>query len=183
MDILNDILSKLLAGVSHEHIVDMGVVVILTTALLFVDASQRVAIEVLRYNKDNNRCNTISNCILTLIWYGWGRGKYLDPATGKSRRYLMSERLRSDLLTKLCVQYPAWMILSVVFISLPDIPIPSTEMYLDHVFAVLFMAIPFLSECWSIIENLREIVEDNLIDFGMIYLRIIEIIKVWRGHG
>ncbi|MDY6225391.1 hypothetical protein [Veillonella caviae] len=95
----------------------------------------------------------------------------------------MSERLRSDLLTKLCVQYPAWMILSVVFISLPDIPIPSTEMYLDHVFAVLFMAIPFLSECWSIIENLREIVEDNLIDFGMIYLRIIEIIKVWRGHG
>ncbi|MCI5707874.1 hypothetical protein, partial [Veillonella caviae] len=139
-------------------------------------------IEVLRYNLDNGRQNTVVNCLTTLLWYGWGRGNCTNEH-GESKRYLMSERLRSDLLTKLCVQYPAWMILSVVFISLPDIPIPSTEMYLDHVFAVLFMAIPFLSECWSIIENLREIVEDNLIDFGMIYLRIIEIIKVWRGHG
>ena len=182
MELINEVITKILLGVSHAHLVDMGVVVILTTTLVFIDASQRVAIEVLRYNLDNGRKNTVMNCLTTLLWYGWGRGAYTNE-NGESKRYLMSERLRSDLLTKLCVQYPAWMILSVVFISLPYIPIPSTEMYLDHVFAVLFMAIPFLSECWSIIENLREIVEDNLIDFGMIYLRIIEIIKVWRGHG
>lgn len=183
MELINEVITKILLGVSHAHLVDMGVVVILTTTLVFIDACQRVAIEVLRYNIDNGRQNTVVNCLTTLLWYGWGRGKYLDPATGKSRRYLMSERLRSDLLTKLCVQYPAWMILSIIFISLPDIPIPSTEMYLDHVFAVLFMAIPFLSECWSILENLREIVEDDLIDFGKWYGRMIEIVKVWRGNG
>ena len=183
MDILNDIITKLLEGISHEHIVDMGVVVILTTTLLFIDATQRVAIEVLRYNKDNRRRNTIGNCITTLMWYGWGRGKLIDLTTGKPKRYLMSERLRGDLLTKLCIQYPAWMILSLVFVSLPDIPIPSTELYLDHVFAVLFMAIPFFAECWSIIENLREIVEDDLIDFDKLYDRIIELIQIWRGNG
>ena len=182
MELINEVITKILLGVSHAHLVDMGVVVILTTTLVFIDATQRVAIEVLRYNLDNGRQNTVVNCITTLLWYGWGRGTYTNEH-GESKRYLMSERLRSDLLTKLCVQYPAWMILSVVFISLPDIPIPSTEMYLDHVFAVLFMAIPFLSECWSIIENLREIVEDNLIDFGKLYEMAVELIRVWRGNG
>ena len=50
MDILNDILIMLISGVSHEHLVSMGVVIILTTTLLFVDTIQRIAAEVLRYN-------------------------------------------------------------------------------------------------------------------------------------
>lgn len=95
----------------------------------------------------------------------------------------MSERLRSDLLTKLCVQYPAWMVLSVVFESLPDIPIPNTELFMDHIFSFLFMLIPFFSECWSIIENLREMVEDDLVDFGKVFQGVLEIIKAWRGNG
>ena len=37
MNILNDILTMLISGISHEHIVSMGVVIILTTTLLFVD--------------------------------------------------------------------------------------------------------------------------------------------------
>ena len=57
MDILNDILIMLISGVSHEHLVSMGVVIILTTTLLFVDTIQRIAAEVLRYNKDNHRPN------------------------------------------------------------------------------------------------------------------------------
>lgn len=182
MDIFNEIIEQILLGISHEHIINMGVVVILTTTLMFIDASQRVAIEVLHYNRDNDRCNTPMNCLTTLVWYGWGRGSYTNEY-GESKRYLMSERLRSDMLIKLCIQYPAWMILSMVFVSLPDIPVPNTELYLDHVFAFVFMAIPFLSECWSIIENLREIVEDDLIDFGKWYSRIIELIKVWRDSG
>jgi hypothetical protein len=183
MELINEILTFVIEGISHEHIVDMGVVCILTTLLLFIDATQRVATEVLRYNKDNHRRNTVINLATTLLWYGWGRGRYVDATTGLKRRYLMSERLRSDLLTKLCVQYPAWMILSIVFISLPDIPIPNTEFFLDHIFANIFMLIPFLSECWSIIENLREIVEDKLIDFKEVFSYVIEIIKAWRGNG
>ena len=183
MDILNDILVMLISGVSHEHIVSMGVIIILTTVLLFIDAAQRITTEVLRYNKDNHRNNTPITLFTTLAWYGWGKGGYVDATTGLKRRYLMSERLRSDLLTKLCVQYPAWMVLSVVFESLPDIPIPNTELFLDHIFSFLFMLIPFFSECWSIIENLREMVEDDLIDFGKVFQCVLEIIRAWRGNG
>lgn len=183
MTILNDILVMLISGVSHEHIVSMGVIIILTTVLLFIDALQRITAEVLRYNKDNHRNNTPITLLTTLAWYGWGKGKYVDATTGQKRRYLMSERLRGDLLKKLCIQYPAWMILSIVFISLPDIPIPNTELFLDHIFADIFMLIPFFSECWSIIENLREIVEDKLIDFKEVFSFVIEIIKAWRGNG
>ena len=183
MTILNDILVMLISGVSHEHIVSMGVIIILTTVLLFIDALQRITTEVLRYNKDNHRNNTPITLLTTLAWYGWGKGKYVDATTGQKRRYLMSERLRGDLLKKLCIQYPAWMILSIVFISLPDIPIPNTELFLDHIFADIFMLIPFFSECWSIIENLREIVEDKLIDFKEVFSYVIEIIKAWRGNG
>lgn len=183
MDILNDILVMLISGVSHDHIVSMGVIIILTTVLLFIDALQRITAEVLRYNKDNHRNNTPITLFTTLAWYGWGKGKYVDATTGQKRRYLMSERLRGDLLKKLCIQYPAWMILSIVFISLPDIPIPNTELFLDHIFADIFMLIPFFSECWSIIENLREIVEDKLIDFKEVFSFVIEIIKAWRGNG
>lgn len=183
MNLINEILTTLICGVSHEHVVNMGVIIILTTVLLFVDTSQRVATEVLRYNKDNDRPNTALNLITTLVWYGWGRGKYLNKETNKSKRYLMSERLRGDLLIKLCVQYPAWMVLSVIFVSLPDIQIPNTEIYLDHLFAFVFMLIPFLSECWSIIENLRELVEDDLIDFNKLYLKLLEIVRAWRGNG
>lgn len=183
MAILNDILVMLISGVSHEHIVSMGVIIILTTVLLFIDALQRITAEVLRYNKDNHRNNTPITLLTTLAWYGWGKGKYVDATTGQKRRYLMSERLRGDLLKKLCIQYPAWMILSIVFISLPDIPIPNTELFLDHIFADIFMLIPFFSECWSIIENLREIVEDKLIDFKEVFSFVIEIIKAWRGNG
>lgn len=183
MDILNDILIMLISGVSHEHLVSMGVVIILTTTLLFVDTIQRIAAEVLRYNKDNHRPNNPITLLTTLTWYGWGKGRYIDKNTGERRRYLMSERLRGDLLKKLCVQYPAWMILSIVFISLPDIPIPNTDLYLDHLFSYAFMLIPFLAECWSIIENLREMVEDDLIDIGKIFQYTIEIIKAWRGNG
>ena len=173
----------LISGVSHEHIVSMGVIIILTTVLLFIDALQRITAEVLRYNKDNHRNNTPITLLTTLAWYGWGKGKYVDATTGQKRRYLMSERLRGDLLKKLCIQYPAWMILSIVFISLPDIPIPNTELFLDRIFADIFMLIPFFSECWSIIENLREIVEDKLIDFKEVFSFVIEIIKAWRGNG
>lgn len=180
MELLNEIITKILLGISHNHLVDMGVVVILTTTLVFIDASQRVAIEVLRYNLDNSRKNTVVNCLTTLLWYGWGRGTYTNEH-GESKRYLMSERLRGDLLIKLCIQYPAWMLLSIIFVSLPDIPIPTTELFADQVFAFVFMAIPFLSECWSILENLREIVEDDLIDFGKWYVRAVELIKIWRG--
>ena len=183
MTILNDILVMLISGVSHEHIVSMGVIIILTTVLLFIDALQRITAEVLRYNKDNHRNNTPITLLTTLAWYGWGKGKYVDATTGQKRRYLMSERLRGDLLKKLCIQYPAWMILSIVFISLPDIPIPNTELFLDHIFADIFMLIPFFSECWSIIENLREIVEDKLVDFKEVFSFVIEIIKAWRGNG
>ena len=183
MTILNDILVMLISGVSHEHIVSMGVIIILTTVLLFIDALQRITAEVLRYNKDNHRPNNPITLFTTLAWYGWGKGKYVDATTGQKRRYLMSERLRGDLLKKLCIQYPAWMILSIVFISLPDIPIPNTELFLDHIFADIFMLIPFFSECWSIIENLREIVEDKLIDFKEVFSFVIEIIKAWRGNG
>ena len=182
MDILNDILSMLISGVSHAHLVDMGVVVILTSTLVFIDATQRVAIEVLRYNLDNGRQNTVVNCITTLLWYGWGRGTYTNEH-GESKRYLMSERLRSDLLVKLCIQYPAWMLLSIIFVSLPDIPIPTTELFADQVFAFVFMTIPFLSECWSILENQREIVEDDLIDFCKLYAMAVELIRAWRGNG
>ena len=45
------------------------------------------------------------------------------------------------------------------------------------------MLIPFFAECWSIIENLREMVEDDLIDIGKIFQYTIEIIKAWRGNG
>lgn len=183
MDILNDILVMLISSVSHEHIVSMGVIIILTTVLLFIDAVQRITTEVLRYNKDNHRNNTPITLLTTLAWYGWGKGGYVDATTGLKRRYLMSERLRSDLLTKLCVQYPAWMVLSVVFESLPDIPIPNTELFLDHIFSFLFMLIPFFSECWSIIENLREMVEDDLVDFGKVFHGVLEIIRAWRGNG
>lgn len=183
MELINEILTSVIEGISHEHIVDMGVVCILTTLLLFIDATQRVATEVLRYNKDNHRRNTVINLTTTLLWYGWGRGRYVDATTGLKRRYLMSERLRSDLLTKLCVQYPAWMVLSVVFESLPDIPIPNTELFMDHIFSFLFMLIPFFSECWSIIENLRELVEDDLVDFGKVFQGVLEIIRAWRGNG
>lgn len=183
MNLINEILLTLINGISHEHVVDMGVIIILTTALLFVDATQRVATEVLRYNKDNDRTNSVLNLITTLMWYGWGRGKYLNKETNESKRYLMSERLRGDLLIKLCVQYPAWMLLSVIFVSLPDIQIPNTEIYLDHLFAFVFMLIPFLSECWSIIENLRELVEDDLIDFNKVYSKLLEIIRAWRGNA
>lgn len=183
MTILNDILVMLISGVSHEHIVSMGVIIILTTVLLFIDALQRITAEVLRYNKDNHRNNTPITLFTTLAWYGWGKGKYVDATTGQKRRYLMSERLRGDLLKKLCIQYPAWMILSIVFISLPDIPIPNTELFLDHIFADIFMLIPFFSECWSIIENLREIVEDKLIDFKEVFSFVLELIKAWRGNG
>lgn len=183
MDILNDILVMLISGVSHEHIVSMGVIIILTTVLLFIDALQRITAEVLRYNKDNHRNNTPITLLTTLAWYGWGKGKYVDATTGQKRRYLMSERLRGDLLKKLCIQYPAWMILSIVFISLPDIPIPNTALFLDHIFADIFMLIPFFSECWSIIENLREMVEDDLVDFGKVFQGVLEIIRAWRGNG
>lgn len=183
MDILNDILVMLISGVSHEHIVSMGVIIILTTVLLFIDALQRITAEVLRYNKDNHRNNTPITLFTTLAWYGWGKGKYVDATTGQKRRYLMSERLRGDLLKKLCIQYPAWMILSIVFISLPDIPIPNTELFLDHIFADIFMLIPFFAECWSIIENLREMVEDDLVDFGKVFQGVLEIIRAWRGNG
>lgn len=183
MDILNDILTALIVGVSHEHLVNMGVVIILTATLVFIDTTQRVVIEVLRYNKDNHRPNNPITLLTTLTWYGWGKGKYIDKTTGERRRYLMSERLRSDLLVKLCIQYPAWMLLSIIFESLPDIPIPTTELFADQVFAFAFAAIPFLSECWSIIENLREMVEDDLINFCKLYAMAVELIRAWRGNG
>ena len=183
MDIINDILIALISGVSHEYLVSIGVVIILTAVLVFIDTAQRVAIEVLRYNKDNHRPNNPITLLTTLTWYGWGKGKYLDETTGERRRYLMSERLRGDLLKKLCIQYPAWMILSIVFISLPDIQIPNTYIYVDHLFSYAFMLMPFFSECWSIIENLREIVEDDLIDIGKVFKYAIEVIKAWRGNG
>ncbi len=183
MDIINDILTSLIGGVSHEYLVSMGVVIILTTTLVFIDAIQRVVIEVLRYNHDNHRPNNPITLLTTLTWYGWGKGKYINEATGERRRYLMSARLRTDLLVKLCIQYPAWMLLSIIFVSLPDIPIPTTELFADQVFAFAFAAIPFLSECWSIIENLREMVEDDLIKFCKVYAMAVELIRSWRGNG
>ena len=41
MNLINEILLTLINGVSHEQVVDMGVVIILTTVLLFVDTTQR----------------------------------------------------------------------------------------------------------------------------------------------
>ena len=64
MDILDDILTELIGGVSHEYLVSMGVVIILTATLVFIDTTQRVAIEVLRYNKDNHRPNTNNHNIM-----------------------------------------------------------------------------------------------------------------------
>lgn len=183
MDILNDILIMLISGVPYEHLVSMGVVVILTAVLVFIDTTQRVAIEVLRYNKDNHRPNNPITLLTTLTWYGWGKGKYINGANGERRRYLMSARLRGDLLVKLCIQYPAWMLLSIIFEALPDMPIPTTELFADQLFAIVFMAIPFLSECWSIIENLREMVEDDLINFGKLYAMAVELIRAWRSNG
>lgn len=183
MDIINDIMFMLISEVSHEYLVNMGVVIILTVTLVFIDATQRVVIEALRYNKDNNRSNNPITLIATLAWYGWGKGKYINRATRERRRYLMSSRLRGDLLKKLCIQYPAWTLLSVIFVSLPDMPIPTTEMFADQVFAYVFMGIPFLSECWSIIENLREMVEDDLINFCKLYAMAVELIRAWRGNG
>mgnify|MGYP006918096732 FL=1 len=93
MNILNDILTMLISGISHEHIVSMGVVIILTTTLLFVDTIQRIAAEVLRYNKDNHRPNNPITLLTTLAWYGWGKGRYIDETTGERRRYLINESL------------------------------------------------------------------------------------------
>lgn len=105
---MDELVTRILLNVSHEHVLDICNVILLVLILLVADAFLRIIAEVFQYNKDHNRKNTTKTFITTLIWYGWGQGDYIDANTGKIKRYLMSEKLRSSMLKKICIFYPAW---------------------------------------------------------------------------
>ena len=95
---MDELVTRILLNVSHEHVLDICNVILLVLILLVADAFLRIIAEVFQYNKDHNRKNTTKTFITTLIWYGWGQGDYIDANTGKIKRYLMSEKLRSSML-------------------------------------------------------------------------------------
>ena len=152
MEFMDELVTRILLNVSHEHVLDICNVILLVLILLVADAFLRIIAEVFQYN---NRKNTTKTFITTLIWYGWGRGDYIDANTGKIKRYLMSEKLRSSMLKKICIFYPAWFFLSIACVSLPDTVFIGVRG--DELLANVFMWWPVASELSSIIENLREI--------------------------
>lgn len=155
MEFMDELVTRILLNVSHEHVLDICNVILLVLILLVADAFLRIIAEVFQYNKDHNRKNTTKTFITTLIWYGWGQGDYIDANTGKIKRYLMSEKLRSSMLKKICLFYPAWFFLSIACVSLPDTVFIGVRG--DELLANVFMWWPVASELSSIIENLREI--------------------------
>jgi len=105
----------------NERMIQIISLAIFTSVVLvFVDTFLRVLVEARNFNLATNRELTIKNMFLAIIWRGWASVE----VNGKQRRFLVSGKLRADMIKKLVKSYPWLFLLSFILLTLPDVDIP-----------------------------------------------------------
>lgn len=82
--------------------VRISLAIFTSVILVFVDTFLRVFVEARNYNLATKREVTIKNTLLAILWRGWA----VVEIDGKKKRFLVSNKLRSDMTKKLVMSYP-----------------------------------------------------------------------------
>lgn len=120
--------------------------------LVFVDTFLRVFVEARNYNLATKREVTIKNTLLAILWRGWA----VVEIDGKKKRFLVSNKLRSDMTKKLVMSYPWLFLLSFILLTLPDVEVPVLGK-VDVFLSTLMYLIPIFIELASCVENMIEL--------------------------
>lgn len=143
--------------------------------LVFVDTFLRVFVEARNYNLATKREVTIKNTLLAILWRGWA----VVEIDGKKKRFLVSNKLRSDMTKKLVMSYPWLFLLSFILLTLPDVEVPVLGK-VDVFLSTLMYLIPIFIELASCVENMieLELVETRWFKRAIgLFKQIIEFIK------
>lgn len=155
--------------------VRISLAIFTSVILVFVDTFLRVFVEARNYNLATKREVTIKNTLLAILWRGWA----VVEIDGKKKRFLVSNKLRSDMTKKLVMSYPWLFLLSFILLTLPDVEVPVLGK-VDVFLSTLMYLIPIFIELASCVENMieLELVETRWFKRAIgLFKQIIEFIK------
>lgn len=132
--------------------VRISLAIFTSVILVFVDTFLRVFVEARNYNLATKREVTIKNTLLAILWRGWA----VVEIDGKKKRFLVSNKLRSDMTKKLVMSYPWLFLLSFILLTLPDVEVPVLGK-VDVFLSTLMYLIPIFIELASCVENMIEL--------------------------
>lgn len=132
--------------------VRISLAIFTSVILVFVDTFLRVFVEARNYNLATKREVTIKNTLLAILWRGWA----VVEIDGKKKRFLVSNKLRSDMTKKLVMSYPWLFLLSFILLTLPDVEVPVLGK-VDEFLSTLMYLIPIFIELASCVENMIEL--------------------------
>lgn len=132
--------------------VRISLAIFTTVILVFIDTVLRVLVEARNYNLATKREVTIKNTILAILWRGWATVE-ID---GKTKRFLVSGKLRADMTKKLVKSYPWLFLLAFILLTLPDVVVPVLGR-VDVFLCTLLYLIPIFIELASCVENMIEL--------------------------
>lgn len=132
--------------------VRISLAIFTSVILVFVDTFLRVLVEARNYNLATKREVTIKNTVLAILWRGWA----VVEIDGKKKRFLVSNKLRSDMTKKLVMSYPWLFLLSFILLTLPDVEVPVLGK-IDVFLSTLMYLIPIFIELASCVENMIEL--------------------------
>lgn len=154
------------SAIPTEYTIDIMNTAIFTLCLVLADVMLRICIECLAYLRYAGKPVTPWTMFTTLIWCGWG------DVDGK--RFLVSRGLRSALIAKITMQYPALFVFSALAFLLPDTNIAGWRF--DHFISFTFLVIPVICEITSIIEKLN-ILDADIVRMGRGIVNFIKSVK------
>ena len=142
----------IMVGLNEHELVQISLAIFCTLILVFVDTILRILVEVRNFNIATNRPCTVANTLLAMLWRGWG---YVE-INGKKHRFLVSNKLRADMIKKLVKSYPWLFVLSFILLTLPDVEFIFLGR-LDTFLSTGMYLIPIVIELASCVENMIEL--------------------------
>lgn len=142
----------IMVGLNEHELVQISLAIFCTLILVFVDTILRILVEVRNFNIATNRPCTVTNTVMAILWRGWG---YVE-INGKKHRFLVSNKLRSDMTKKLVKSYPWLFLLSFILLTLPDVEFIFLGR-LDTFLSTGMYLIPIVIELASCVENMIEL--------------------------
>ena len=152
-------------------LVDIIKTIVFTLSLLLADVLLRITIECNSYMKVTGKRYTIFNMITTVLWFGWGE---VCLESGVKKRFLVSKGLRTALIVKMAVQYPAMFAFAALSFLLPDIVILGWQF--DSMISFTFSIIPVICEITSIIEKLN-MLDAEILKICKVLIRFIKSVR------
>lgn len=146
------LINEISNAIPSNYFIDLADILFLITLLVVIDVFTRVSSEVVRYNHDTRRNNTVVNIILGILYRAWG--------TVNGKRYLLSKRFIYGICIKTMLIYLPMLILSCFIWLLPD-RITICDLRIDETLSNILLITPIISEWFSIIENIQELYSQN----------------------